>query len=747
MVVYNAILCYPTHTTCLYENLNNVPNGKVRPTETADNMREASAEMMTSTHSRMPYLAGIDGLRAIAVLAVMLYHAEVPWMPGGFLGVEVFFGISGYLITGLLFAEWREKGSINFGRFWFRRARRLLPAVFVLLLAVLLYAVLFLPAEVASLRNDALAAAAYVSNWYQVFSHKSYFEAIGRPPLLRHLWSLAVEEQFYLVWPLLLAGILRVIHPRRSGFISIPVAGLAILSTALMFVMYQPDADPSRIYYGTDTRAAGFLIGAALALLLANGLPSISKKISLLLDVVGALGLIGLILCFIKLDEINPYLYQGGFTFISLLTVAVIASVAVAGSRVVPHVLGNKFLVYIGLRSYSIYLWHWPIFDVTRPHMDVQLDGVPLLLVRFILTLVAAELSYRFIERPIREGVLGRVWTQFRSTRSWKHALPLTAVALLSVVLVMVLGRTIVNAKPAEIPQEYVEIQPTPAADVSAPGQPIAEQQVAPTALATQQVPTSTPYPISLAVMTAVTQSSIAQYKPPWPYSLVDTTTTVALQATRMDVGSSGVSTAISQTSTATAATRAVEVTRAPMTLTRTVTDLFGINYHILAIGDSVMLGAAQELQQEFGGAEVDAAVSRQAVAAIALLNQRRDAGTLGDIVVLHIGSNGFVTPKQFDDMMGLLTNVRIVVVVNVRVPRRWEGPNNNLFSEHIKLIPNAVLVDWYNTSDTHPELFVDDGVHLQPLGKRLYAQAIVAQTIAFDVLLRRTQATDKTAR
>src|ERR687893_4241 len=215
---------------------------------------------------RLPYMPGLDGLRALAVIAVLLYHAGLSWIPGGFLGVEVFFVISGYLITAMLLAEWRVRGRVDLKAFWLRRARRLLPALYLLLLVTLAYPVVFLPGEVAGLRNDALAAFGYVTNWYLVFGQESYFEAVGRPSLLKHLWSLAVEEQFYLLWPPVLAVGLSVGAKRwRQRRVLIVALAGAVTSALLMVILYRPEADPSRIYFGTDTRATGLLLGAALA--------------------------------------------------------------------------------------------------------------------------------------------------------------------------------------------------------------------------------------------------------------------------------------------------------------------------------------------------------------------------------------------------------------------------------------------------------------------------------------------------
>ena len=234
---------------------------------TRPSLSPSSVATPASPEVRLSYSPGLDGLRAIAVMAVLLYHADLRWLPGGFLGVEVFFVISGYLITALLLAEWHQKGSINLKEFWLRRARRLLPALYVLLVVSMAFAVVFLPGEVAGLRAEAIAAVGYVTNWFLILGQESYFESVGRASLLEHLWSLAVEEQFYLIWPLLLALGLGVgtRYRRRKLILAAALVGAAGSAVA-MALMYTPGVDPSRIYYGTDTRATGLLCGAALGM-------------------------------------------------------------------------------------------------------------------------------------------------------------------------------------------------------------------------------------------------------------------------------------------------------------------------------------------------------------------------------------------------------------------------------------------------------------------------------------------------
>ena len=406
---------------------------------------------------RLPHLPGLDGLRALAVGAVLLYHADISWLPGGFLGVDIFFVISGFLITSLLLAEWHEHGRIAFGQFWLRRARRLLPAVYCLIFVVLVGTVIGFPDEVHGLRGDAIASLAYVTNWYLIFESKSYFEAMGRLSLLRHLWSLAVEEQFYIVWPLLLATLLRI--GRRRLTLAVILLGAGV-SAGVMAALYVPEIDPSRIYYGTDTRATGLLLGAALAFVWVPGrLPAWAGRLGRWqVDAVGLAALALLAGFVLTLNEFQPFLYRGGFALIAVAAVALIAATTHPASWLGASGLGWEPLRWIGLRSYSVYLWHWPVVSVTRPHFDVPLDGLPLLALRLIATIVLADLSYRLVETPIRRGALGRAWQAWRQSNGHRRLelnVQWTVAALTALAVVAVLGTRVASAQPAA-PPEYL---------------------------------------------------------------------------------------------------------------------------------------------------------------------------------------------------------------------------------------------------------------------------------------------------
>ncbi|HEX7451118.1 MAG TPA: acyltransferase, partial [Polyangiaceae bacterium] len=354
--------------------------------------------------TRARYLPALDGLRAISVLAVVGFHAELPRLSGGFLGVEVFFVVSGFLITALLLLEWQSSGTISLPQFWLRRARRLLPAVFALLLIALTVSLTLAPDSLAQTRSDAAAALIYFSNWWQVLEHHSYFMEVERRPLLLHLWSLAVEEQFYLIWPLIVVLLARSAR-RWLG----PVALLGAASSALwMAHLFDPTVDPTRVYVGSDTRMSGLLLGATLAASLTAPLACaapLTRAARVVREALALGGLAVLVWAFVYFDSHAPFLYRGGLVIVDLASCALLTGLVLP--TVVARLLGGAPLAWLGRRSYGIYLWHWPIFALTRPDFDVALHGLPLLVLRLTLTVLISELCYQLIETPVRRGQLG----------------------------------------------------------------------------------------------------------------------------------------------------------------------------------------------------------------------------------------------------------------------------------------------------------------------------------------------------
>lgn len=372
----------------------------------------------------LPYISGLDGIRAIAVLAVMFYHADLAWMPGGFLGVDIFFVLSGFLITSLVLTELERTNRLDFKQFYIRRARRLLPAVLVLLAVVAVIGAFLATDAAAGLRRDIPASLIYVTNWAYVFADESYFEAIGRPPLLQHLWSLAVEEQFYLIWPAVafmafrrgqkLANVTGRDVVRHWAMIG------AFVSTALMIVMslmggYPDPNDGSRVYFGTDGHAMGLLVGAALATIwLPQAMRKVSYAASGIVNLVGFGSLLLVIWIMTNTHSDSAWLYRGGFLVFAVIVAVMIAAVTHPSSRI-GAILGKQPLRYIGQRSYGLYLWHWPIFLILRPGLDVPIEGYWNLALRFGVTFAAAELSYRYIEMPVRRGDVKRKWQAYRA--------------------------------------------------------------------------------------------------------------------------------------------------------------------------------------------------------------------------------------------------------------------------------------------------------------------------------------------
>lgn len=367
------------------------------------------------------YLPGLDGLRAIAIIGVLLYHVDLDWIPGGFLGVDVFFVLSGFLITSLILEEWQRSGRVDFARFYLGRARRLLPALLLMLGVVgLACAVVYRDAARAFL-GDAIASLAYVTNWWFIVQDTSYFEAIGRPPLLAHLWSLAVEEQFYLVWPAIALLLARRWGRRGVGAVALAAAlastiWMAVLATRSGF----PElADPSRAYFGTDAHAMGLLIGAALAAVWRPGRirTTLAPGAAAAVLAIGIAGLATIGAFYALVGEYSSFLYRGGFLVLAVVVAITIAAATHPASPLGPA-LGRQPLRWIGQRSYGIYLWHWPVFMVLRPGLDLPLDGLGNLVLRIAVTLAIAELSYRFVEMPIRRGAIDRL------VRRYREALP-----------------------------------------------------------------------------------------------------------------------------------------------------------------------------------------------------------------------------------------------------------------------------------------------------------------------------------
>lgn len=635
-------------------------------TSDLQNMNSGTPAWGTRRGPVVPYVPGLDGLRALAVLAVIVYHANREWLGGGFLGVEVFFVISGYLITLLLIAERERVGTVSLGNFWLRRARRLLPALFALLIGTITYCALFDSDRLGKLRGDVVAGVLYASNWFQVWTGSSYTTASEFAPL-RHLWSLAVEEQFYIIWPVVMYVLLR-----RLGSKTLPVIGLFFTALAAAVAVYTamvfragpidtqaktPDQymeifgqtvlRTDFLYLGTLTRATGLLLGAALATLWrpwairrgragsnANGL-----------DVMGVLALASLAWMCWKFREVvlvenvgteaYALLYRGGLVLVGIATVVAIATVTHPRSRLGKYVVGTPILVWIGKRSYGLYLYHWVIFQAYRKSAGVALNAQEFIALMAI-TLVITEASYQFIETPIRTGRAREAWVAWRSRgRGFRGPLPIIGATLAVVPLFSVVS--MVGAK-------VIEDDVTSNLDDNEG--------------AVVTIPSST-------LPSATTGAPVA-------------TTTVP--AKKIDV---------------------------------------------LAVGDSVMLGSARKLTAR--GLLVNAEKNRQVLEALQVFNYYRSINELGENVVIHLGTNGTTKEATFDRILRPLSDVDRVLVLTVRVPgREYQNINNKIINALPLKYPNVTILDWLEYSKPHKDWFASDGIHPNSLGQDQYVDFIL---------------------
>ncbi len=622
-------------------------------------------------------IGGLDGLRAIAVAAVVTYHLGYDWLPGGFLGVDLFFVISGFLITTLLLAELEKRGHIELGAFYVRRARRLLPAL-LLVLAVTLVLVATIADDVARQTvRDTPAALFYVSNWWAIAQHQSYFELVGRGNMLAHLWSLAVEEQFYLVWPAVL-GVLCLVAPRlgirRRALVRGVALGGALLSAAWMAVIavgsgMPIDSDPTRVYFGADTHASSVLLGAALAtgwqvLRFRRDVVPGARRV---LGVGGGIALALTTWLMLTVSQYTEWLYRGGFLLVGGVFVALVAVSTHPASPVGP-LLDVAPMRWVGERSYGIYLWHWPIFLVTRPGIDMPWEGPLVDVVRVALVLGVAELSYRYVETPVRHGVLGAWFARVRATVRTGGAptlLPgthgLAVLASVAVSLGVLVGLLSFAPTPAQVAASEGLGRTTEVVD-SGRARPPAHPVVA--------VPSSGSHAARQAV------------PPPYSGSLAR-----------------GVSPADRQLEDG------VRLSSADISW----------------FGTSVDLWAVGTLRKVVPGVAVDAGINRSPAFVEGRALKDLAAGTLRKAVVLHLGDAGPVSADALDRALSRLDDRVRVVLVNSTARFAFVGPGNRTLADVAQRHPHVVVADWKSFSAGHPDWF-KDGLHLTPKGMPQYA-------------------------
>jgi len=676
--------------------------------------------------SRVPYLPGLDGMRALAVVAVMVYHANSDWLPGGFFGVEMFFVISGYLITLLLISERERTYRISLRHFWLRRARRLLPALFTMMFLVTVWTAIFKTEALGALRGDVIAGFFYVSNWYQIWEGLGYTAAGDFAPL-RHLWSLAVEEQFYLLWPVVMIFLLGRNGTRQVAAVSRWLFVCAVLITVAVALLFYPGpiAEPNvtpeaywwfgdrpinkidTLYLGTISRLSGILLGAAFAMVwrplaIVRG-PLRSK--GRLFDAVALAGIIGFAwLCWNTYlatpSGADPFVFRGGIFLAGLATLSIIAAVTHRGAYA-NRLLGNRVFRWIGTRSYGLYLYHWPIYQMIRGVAGNKLTFGEFVYA-LVLTVIVTELSYRFVETPIRQGRFSARWRQiFGGTRRGPKVVASAAVAM-AVVVGLAVGSVLMTAplEKNEIAQALDAGEEFTTDLLAVDDIPVASTTTTSTTpTTTTEAPPATTAP---AVLDPTLDSAPPTTVPP---TTVPPTTVPPTTAPPAPVGQLGVVTSLEGL--------------APLAIPPTVS-----GFPLVALGDSVMLGAAEELQAR--GFQVDALQSRQMNTFVPTMQALRDNGTFGSVVVVHLGTNGSFSQETLDAMLATVADVPVVLLLTGKADRGWIAGNNDKLRAVPSTHPNVTVVDWeVLSSSCEGRCFYDDGIHLTQSGQNFYADII----------------------
>ncbi|MDR0846637.1 MAG: acetyltransferase [Lactobacillales bacterium] len=624
------------------------------------------------------YIKSLDGLRAIAVIGVLCYHLFPNRLVGGYLGVALFFTISGYLITDLLRQEWQASGTISIKDFYFRRLRRLYPALIVMMVLAITTVTLFAPKLLLNMRGAFFSSLFYVNNWWQILKHSSYFDTFNSPNMFNHLWSLAVEAQYYLIWPILFWIFFKL--KKRGGFF-MTIVTLSILSAIWMGLLFVPNMDPTRIYYGTDTRIFSILLGCALGIIwpserLKEG---ISKTIKRNFNIAGAISLAAVILAYVFLPALGAPLYYGGMFAFSVLSMILLA-VSVQPATIFYKIMGNPVFTYIGKRSYGIYLYQFPVFIIYEFFQkDINKNFWANIVIEIIIILVLSEISYHVVENPMRRLDYKDAWTKMlaffrfgpkkdRENGGVKFFTKRTLWIYPTIVCLLITSFGLATAKNSKF------VDP------------------------------------AVAAMKKQIEENAARAKKTLTDSVSDSQVTTNQTA---DTTNMAYSTNLSN----------AELSLAP-------------ELHLYAFGDSVILAAANKLQEIFPLIQINAEVSRQLYNSINDITTIAQSGDLPQYVIIELGTNGFITEANFDEFVNAIGSDHEIFIVNNHVPtKRWEVSNNDLIAKKAKQYKNIIVIDWNGYVQGHEDWLYEDQVHPKPgEGSAAYASLIAKTVLDYDL-------------
>lgn len=627
------------------------------------------------THlAKKRYIAGIDGLRVLAIIAVIIFHANPTWLPGGYAGVTLFFVITGYLLTASVDRALAEKGSFDYLDNVRRRITRLLPSMLCVVGIVALASLIAARPLLEKMKDDAVPALLFFQNWYYIVRNVSYFAAAGLPSPLTHFWYLSIVMQFSIIWPLLLMVFDKIGMRRRHR--AIICAVLAVASQIAMAVLYDPAADTNRVYYGLDTRAGELLVGALVAQLapiLSSPVKAAGTRRSrnhastplvsdTVLTVAGLLGLAFFAIFSVMVNGYSPFPYYGGFLLLALASGALVLSV-VRETTMISRFFGLAPIAGLGKRSFALYLWHYPLLLIMNPATRTTEVALWERALQFAIILVTAELSYRIFEAK-------RVKTVEQARRYEAREISITGIPQASRVLSVlgVIAALILFIAPANTQQTGEVAQPEPEAQTQPAEEPETDPETERRLAASRE---RVFYPVEGTIFQGTPFQEAIERINEFTFYDIDPET---------------------------------GATNAP----------------VILVGDSVPLGAETQFYEMFPYGHMDAEVSRSIYAGKDVLQSLWDQGIDGDIVVWALGNNAVCYEEDVRAVIEMCGDRR-VYLVTARVPLALQDMNNALFYEVAEDYKNCSVIDWYGTSAGHDEYFWDDGTHLRPEGAEAY--------------------------